>query len=89
VVREQSRRVGPVSRGLRMPDGVNDLAVLRSTIARRAGAGPVVLRGAPAQLKAEQISEEVVIAEPGSGWVERYDKRVGVLEIGRIRSQPG
>ena len=34
----------------------------------------------PAQLKPEQVSEEVVIPEPGSGRVERYDKRVGVFE---------
>ena len=35
----------------------------------------------PAQLKPEQVSEEVVIPEPGPGRIERYDERVGVFEV--------
>ena len=35
----------------------------------------------PAQLEAEQVSEEVVIPEPGPGRVERDDKRIGVFEV--------
>ena len=39
----------------------------------------------PAQLKPEQVSEEVVIPEPGSGRIERYDKSVGVFEVEQDR----
>ena len=81
VVGEQPGRIGPVARRLGMPDGVDDLAVL----AEPSGGQPVQDRhffGEPAaQLKPEQVSEEVVIPEPGPGRVERDDKRVGVFEV--------
>ena len=34
-----------------------------------------------AQFQPEQISEQVVVAEPGASGVERFDERVGVLEV--------
>ena len=81
MVGEQPRRVGPVTRGLSMPDGVDDLAVLVQPFGGQPVQGRHLFGQPPAQLKPEQVSEEVVIPEPGSGRVERYDKRVGVLEI--------
>src|SRR5260370_617291 len=71
----------PATPGLSMPDGVDDLAVL----AKPFGGQPVQDRQffgqPPAQLKPEQLSEEVVIPEPGSGRIERYDKRARVFEV--------
>ena len=81
MVGEQPRRVGPVTRRLGMPDGVDDLAVL----AKPFGGQPVQDRQLfgqpPAQLEPYQVSKEVVIPELGSGRVERYDKRAGVFEV--------
>ena len=70
MVCEQSRRVGPVTRGLSMPDGVNDLAVLDQPLRSEPVQGRQFFGQPPAQLKAEQVSEEVVITEPRSGRVE-------------------
>ena len=81
VVGEQPRRVGPVTRGLSMPDGVDDLAVLAKPFGGQPVQGRQLFGQPPAQLKPEQVSEEVVIPEPGSGRIERYDKRVGVFEV--------
>ena len=81
MVGEQPSRVGPVTRGLSMPDGVNDLAVLAQPFRGEPVQDRQFFGQPPAQLKPEQVSEEVVIAEPGSGRVERYDKRIGVFEV--------
>ena len=81
MVGEQPRRVGPVTRGLSMPDGVNDLAVLDQPLRGQPVQGRQFFGQPPAQLKPEQVSEEVVIPEPGPGRVERYDERVGVFEV--------
>src|SRR6266576_2832949 len=58
---------------------------MASTISPRSVGQPVQdrqLLGEPAaQLKPEQVSEEVVIPEPGPGRIERYDERVGVFEV--------
>jgi hypothetical protein len=55
-VGQQPRRIGPVTRRLSMPDGVDDLAML----AEPSGGQPVqdrqLSRQPPAQLKPEQVS---------------------------------
>ena len=81
MVGEQPRRVGPVTRGLSMPDGVDDLAVLGQPPGGQPVQGRQLLGEPAAQLKPEQVSEEVVIPEPGPGRIERYDERVGVFEV--------
>ena len=81
MVCEQPRRAGPVTRGLSMPDGVSDLAVPDQPLRGEPVQGRQFFGEPAAQLQAEQVSEEVVIPEPGPGRIERYDKRVGVFEI--------
>ena len=81
MVGEQPRRVGPVTRGLSMPDGVNDLAVPDKPLRGEPVQGGQFFGEPPAQLEAEQVSEEVVIPEPRPGRIEGDDKRIGVFEI--------
>ena len=88
MVGEQPRRVGPVPRGLGMPDGVDDLTVAGEPSGGQPVQGRQLLRQPSAQLKPEQVSEEVVIPEPGPGRIERYDKRVGVFEVQQDPSGP-
>ena len=64
-----------------MPDGINDLAVLAKPFGGQPVQGRQLLRQLTAQLKPEQVTEQVVIPEPGPGRVKRYDKRVGVFEV--------
>src|SRR6266581_5590038 len=64
-----------------MPDGVDDLAARGQPPGGQPVQGRQLLGEPAAQLKAEQVSEEVVIPEPGPGRIERYDERVGVLEV--------
>ena len=64
-----------------MADGVNNLAVLGQPPRGEPVQGGQFFGQPPAQLKPEQVSEEVVIPEPRSGRVERYDERVGIFEV--------
>jgi hypothetical protein len=71
----------PVARRLRMPDGLDHLAMLAEPLR-----GPQVQRRhllgqRPAQLQPEEIRKQVVVAEPGPPGVQGYDERVGVLEV--------
>src|ERR1019366_4078897 len=70
-----------VTRGLSMADGVNDLAVPDQPLRGEPVQGRQFFGEPTAQLKAEQVSEEVVIPEPRPGRIEGYDKRIGVFEI--------
>ena len=81
MVGEQPRRVGPVTRGLSMPDGFNGLAVLDQPPRGQPVQDREFFGQCPAQLKPEQLSEEVVLPEPGSGRVEGDDERVGIFEV--------
>ena len=80
MVGEQPGGVPPVPGGLGVPDRVDDVPVLR--VPR--GRGPVQpadgVRVGPAQLQAQQVGEEVVVAEPRPPGVERDDERVRLLE---------
>src|SRR5258708_6356567 len=64
-----------------MPDGINDLAVLAKPFGGQLVQDRQLFGEPPAQLQPEQISKEVVIPEPGSGRIERYDKRISVFEV--------
>ena len=80
-VGEQPGRVGPVTRCLGVPDGLDRLALLEeprggAAVQCRHGFGPC-----PAQLKAQEIGEEMVVAEPRAMGVERDDEGVGVLDL--------
>ena len=78
MVGQQPGRLGPVACRLGVPDGVDDLALPDEP----AGRAPVQRRHfggqRPAQLQPEQITEQVVVAEPGALGVERQHERVRV-----------
>src|ERR1039457_3461753 len=80
MIGEQPGPAGPAARRLSMADGVNNLAVLCEPF----GGSPVQLRyfigQPPAQLQPEEVSEQVVVAEPGALGVERYHERVRVFQ---------
>jgi hypothetical protein len=81
MVGEQPGGVGPVARRLRVPDSVDHLALPDKPLS-----GPPVQhryfrRQRPAQLQPQEIRQQVVVAEPGALGVQRFDERVGVLEV--------
>ena len=81
MVGQQPGRVGPVARRLRVPDGLDHLAMLGEP-----RCGPPVQRRyffgqRPAQLQPQEIPEQVVVAKPCPLGVERHHERVGVLEL--------
>ena len=81
VVHEQARGRCPLTGCLMVADGFDDVAARcfvpggRGAVQRRDRRR----RDAP-QLEAQQIGEQVVVAEPGAGGVERGDERVLVFE---------
>lgn len=81
VVREKPGRLGPVTSGLQMADGVGGVTV----VGEPPRGDPVELRDlrgdGTAELQPEQAAEHVVVAEPGTSGVEGQDERVGVLEL--------
>ena len=81
VVHEQARSRVPVTCRLMVAHGLDDVAFLfmpggRGAVQQR----DRCRRGAP-QLEAQQIGEQVVVAEPGTAGVERGDERVPVLQL--------
>ena len=81
MVGQQPGRLRPVARRLRVPDGLDHLALQGEP----SGSLPVQPRHVPgqrpAQLQPEQIPEQVVEAEPRALRVQRDDERVGVLQV--------
>ncbi len=80
MVGEQPGRISPVARLLRVPDGIDDLALYGEP-----AGGAAVQRGhffgqRAAQLQPQEIRQQAVIAEPGALGVQRFDERVGVFE---------
>ena len=80
VVHEQARSRCPVTGCLVVADGFDDVALLfmpggRGAVQRRDRLG----RDAP-QFEAQQIGEQVVVAKPATGGVERGDEGVLVFE---------
>ena len=81
MVGQQPGRLGPVARRLRVPDGVDHLA-LQGEPSGGAPVQPRHFRGQrPAQLQPEQIREQVVVAKPRALGVQRFNERVRVLEF--------
>ncbi len=80
MVGEQPGRVSPVTRRLRVSDGVGHMAMPGEPC----GGPPVQRRHLfgqrPAQLQPQQIREQVVVAKPPALAVERNDKRVSILQ---------
>jgi hypothetical protein len=73
-----------------VPDGPGHLALLEEPLS-----GPPVqhryFRGQrPAQLKPQEIRQQVLVAEPPAPGVQRFDERVSVLEAqqDRFRARP-
>ena len=88
VVHEQAPSRRPVTGCLMVAHGLDHVAVLfvpggRGAVQRRDGRR----RRAP-QLQAQQIGEQVVVAEPGPGGVECGDEGVLVLELLEDRLAP-
>ena len=81
VVHEQARGRRPVPGCLVVPDGLGHVAVLLVPRGRGAVQRRDRRRRRAPQLQAQQIGEQVVVAEPGPGGVERGDERVLVLEL--------
>jgi hypothetical protein len=81
MVGQQPDRISPVARRLDVPDGLGHLAMLGEP----PGGAPVQNRHLfgqrPAQLQPQEIREQVVVAEPRALGVQRFDERVGVLEV--------
>ena len=85
------------------PSRPPEITTLVGTTERLFGVGPLLLvplRGAsevdscepgisPVELGAEQLAEQVVVAVPTAFVVERYDKRVRVLELAEHLPRPG
>ena len=78
-----SRRAacGQSSRGLGVPDRLDDVAVLRVPPRPPPGAAPRPLRVGAPQLEPQEVGEQVVVAEPRPLGVERDDERVRVLQV--------
>ena len=81
VVCEQRRRVRPVASREQVSHGLDGLAVVREP-----PGGPTMevrnLIGQPsAELQAQEIRQEMVVAKPGALGVQRHDERVGVLQL--------
>ena len=81
MVGEQPGRLRPVARRLRVPDGLDHLALLDQPVSGPPVQPRHVPGQRPAQLQPEQIPEQVVVAEPGALGVQRFDERVRVLEF--------
>ena len=90
MVGEQPGRIGPVARRLRVPDGLDHLAMPGEP----SGGPPVQRRHffgqRPAQLQPQQIREQVVVAKPrcARGRATRRT-RWRPRAASRIRSEPG
>ena len=81
MVGQQPGRDRPVARRLRMPNGLDHLAMLGEP-----GSGPPVQRWyffgqRTAQLQPQEIPEQVVVAKPRALGVQRHHECVGVLEL--------
>jgi hypothetical protein len=76
VVDEQAAGVAPVSACLSVLDGCDDIAVLFMPYRRSAVQRPDRCRRDVPELEPQQIGEEVVVAKPRSGRVERRDERI-------------
>ena len=66
--------------GLQVPDRVNHMAVRRVPLRRGSVELPDVIRIGSAQLEAQQVGEQVVIAKPQPVSVECNDERVRLLQ---------
>ena len=90
MVGQQPGRVRPVARRLGVPDRVDHPALPDEPSGRAPVQRRDLGRQRPAQLQPEQITEQVVVAEPGPLGVERQDERVrvGQREQDPLRARP-
>ena len=82
----------PVLRRLRLADGFDDVAVLLVPLGGRPMERIDHPGGGSLQLEAQQVGEQVVVAEPRAPGVDRRDEGVGVGEArqdGLRRRRPG
>ena len=81
MVGQQPGRISPAARRLRMPDGVDHLALPDIPLCGPPVQFRYLVGQRPAQLQPQEICQQVVVAEPGTLGVQRFDERVGVLEV--------
>jgi hypothetical protein len=81
MVSQQPGRAGPVARRLGVPDGVDHLAMLSQPLRRPQVQRRDLLGQRPTQLQTQQITEQMVVTEPGPLRVQRHHERVRILQI--------
>jgi hypothetical protein len=64
MVGEKSRRLRPVARRLEVPHGVHGIPLLREPARRPPMEVPYLVRQRPAQLEAQEVDEQLVVAKP-------------------------
>ena len=89
VVDEQPRGMRPLAGCVLVTDGFDDVAVLLVPLGRGAVQRRDLRRRDAPQLEAQEVGEQVVVAEPRAGGVERRDERVLGLQPLQDRLRAG